>query len=140
MSRHKRNIVKNAMVRLSEEYIVTTLRAHHYLTYILYPITLVAENEAFEDATVSFELDDILSPEISMANILKNDRVKNIFDTDEISTLHNFTYLRNSLAHSADYVAFLDISEDYYDSVMELLDNVNDIFSWAALNIISKEK
>lgn len=130
MSNHKRMIAINNIKRLSEEYIVTVLRAHHYLTFILYPFT-VKKNHIYQGPT-HICLNDILDSKISMTEILKHEKVKEIFDSGEKEALHSFNYLRNSLAHSADYVSFIHMTPEYHSSIKELIGEVQDIFTWVS--------
>jgi len=131
MSNHKKMIATTTLKDLSEKYIVNTLKVHHFLTFLLYPFSLESKTTYFNHIEVS--LDDILESRISMTKLLKNKNIIKIFDTSEIAALRDFNYLRNSLAHSTDFASFILMTEGYYDSIMELLREIDDIFVWAAL-------
>jgi len=131
MSNHKKMIATTTLKDLSEKYIVNTLKVHHFLTFLLYPFSLESKSTYFTHIEVS--LDDILESKISMTKLLKNENIIKIFDTSEIAALRDFNYLRNSLAHSADFASFILMKPGYYDSITELLQEVDDIFVWAAL-------
>jgi len=131
MSNHKRKIASNAVKTASEEYIVSILRVHYFLTFIIYPLSLDDKLPYARRAPVS--LDDIMNSKVSLSDLLKLDKIKTLFDTSELSAMHNFNYLRNSLAHSADYLSFVSMKKEYYESIMELLKEIDDIFVWASL-------
>ena len=131
MSIHKGKIALNAVKTASEEYIVSILRVHYFLTFIIYPLSL--EEDAPYAGRSPISLDDIMNSKVSLPDLLKMVKIKTLFDTSEIAALHNFNYLRNSLAHSADYLSFVSMTKEYYESVIGLLEEVDDIFVWASL-------
>ena len=73
---------------------------------------------------------DIRESSDNLSTLLKLQTVKDMFDTDEITALHNFNHLRNSLVHSSSYLSFSFMSKEYFEKVSQLIDEIDDIFVW----------
>jgi hypothetical protein len=118
--------------KASSEYIVTTIRAHYFLTFFLYPLSLDTRIAAYEEFVPELSIDEFMESGATLTSLLRCEKIKNIFDSDEMAALHNFNFLRNSLAHSSDATVFFSLSPDYFDIIIDLIDQVDSIFKWLA--------
>ena len=120
ITKHKKETQENIIYTSATELISGISKVHQKLTNMLYyhsnNITMINNDHTLKIG--------------HMSDILKERRIRDTFDTDEIAALYVFNSLRNSMIHSSNYKTFNFVTKDYYLAIAEVLDNVQTIYSW----------
>jgi len=128
MSKHKLDIQQNLVYIAATEFIANLSKVHHSLTYLVY--LYVNDIKLINTDNSIFERMDHLS------TLLKENKIKDLLDTDEINTLHTFNSLRNSVVHSANYESFYTVDKPYMDAINDLLDQVQDLYIYFGRKVV----